>query len=54
MMLQRQPAYVSPVRAVTLVRVRSRRGLSRPNVAVLYGLSAVAGMITGVVLSVLG
>jgi hypothetical protein len=54
MMLQRQPAYVSPLRAVQRVRVRSRRGRSRPDVAVLYGLAAVAGMVSGLVLSILG
>jgi len=54
MLLQRQPAYVSPVRAVQRVRVRARRGRSRTDTGVLYGLAAVAGMVSGLVLSILG
>jgi hypothetical protein len=51
-MLQGQSAYVSPVHAVERVRVRARRRRSRPNFVVLYALAAVAGMASGLVLSI--
>lgn len=53
-MLQQRPAYVSPVHAVERVRVKARLRRSRTDFVVLYLLAAVAGMVSGFALSVLG
>ena len=54
-MLQHESAeYVSPIRAVRRARVRSvRRSRSRPDLIVLYAAAAVAGMVSGLFLSLL-
>ena len=52
-MLQRHSAYVSPVHQVERIHVRSRLRRARPNFVVLYALAAVAGMASGLVLSIL-
>ncbi len=52
-MLQGHSVYVSPVRQVERVRVRARLRRSRPDFFVLYVLAAVAGMASGLVLSLL-
>ena len=51
-MLQGQPAYVSPVHAVERVRVRARIRRSRPNFAVLYAVAGIAGIASGLFLSI--
>ena len=52
-MLHTPPAYVSPVHPVTRVRVRSKRVRRRPDFVVLYAAAAVAGMATGIFMSIL-
>lgn len=52
-MLHSPSAYVSPVHRVTRVRVRSKRARTRPDFVVLYAVAAIAGMATGLVMSVL-
>jgi hypothetical protein len=51
-MLQQGPAYTSPVHAVERIRIKARLRRSRPDFVVLYLLSAIAGMFSGFVLSV--
>ena len=50
-MLEFPAEYRSPPHAVERVRVRLRVTRSRPDYAVLYGLAAAAGMVTGFVLT---
>jgi hypothetical protein len=52
-MLQGHSSYVSPVHQVERVRVRARLRGRRPDFFVLYALAAVAGMASGLVLSLL-
>ena len=53
-MLHQSPAaYVSPLHAVERVRIRTRRARTRPDFVVLYAAAAIAGMASGLVLSLL-
>jgi hypothetical protein len=52
-MLQRsQPAYVSPLHAVDRVRIKARGRRSRPDFVVLYAVAAIAGMASGLMLTI--
>ena len=52
MIPQSRPAYVSPLHAVDRVRVKARGRRSRPDFVVLYAVAAIAGMASGLMLSV--